>query len=260
MNLLLAGDFHGNSTHAMNVFARAKRGEAEAIIQLGDLGYGWRWGQRKITGEHYDEFMGHLSKFSKQHDIPLYWIDGNHENFDALEDLMEILTPQPDGTYQIEDNVFYIPRGTVLTFGGKTFLFCGGACSIDQGQRTMGVSWWPQEMIREENIEKCAEAGTVDMVVTHDFPIECDIIDRHLDPWWGIKAQHETIENRTNVSRILDASGAKRLIHGHLHIRYTEMIKTKSGRDVMVVGLDCDNKPMRDSTYLLDTNDIESMV
>ena len=166
----MAGDCHGNSTHVMNVVAHAKRADADAIIQLGDLGYGWRWGQRKITGEHFDEFTGNVSKFTKAAGIPFYWIDGNHENFNALEDLMEILPVQPDGTYEIEENVFYIPRGTVMCWDGKTFLCCGGACSIDQKMRTEHVSWWPQELITQKDIDKCAEAGKVDVVLTHDFP------------------------------------------------------------------------------------------
>lgn len=266
MLILLAGDSHGDSTYAQNVAARAQREGADAVFQLGDFGYGWRWGQRKVTGEPFCEFTANISKFAKRTGVPWYWLGGNHENYDAIELFMEQLEPEANGTYQVEPDVFYVPRGLVLCFGGKLFLCCGGACSIDQNYRmgeerqTGRKSYWTQELITQKDIDLCEEQGTMDALFTHDFPIECNIIDRHLNPGWGEAAQRETIQNRTNVSTILNASKAKRLFHGHLHIRYTEVIETAIGTRVMVVGLDCNGTSMKHSTYLLDTEDVESVV
>lgn len=266
MLILFAGDTHGDSTHAQNVAAHAARANADAVFQLGDYGYGYHWLQRKVTGDRYCKFTDNVSKFAKKSGVPWYWIGGNHENYDAIDEFMAELTPEPNGTYQVDEDVFYVPRGLVLCFGGKFFLCCGGACSIDQNyrierERKKGYkSYFPQELITQADIDRCEEAGRVDMVVTHDFPIECNIVDRHLNPAWGDVAQRQTIANRTNVSTILNASHANRLIHGHLHIRYTEVIETAIGKRVMVVGLDCNNTSMRDSTYLLDTEDVESVV
>lgn len=254
MKLLLAGDSHGDANYMQRVLNRACHEDGiEAVIQMGDFGYGWAFSQRKGTGEKYDTFTAHVSKFAALADLPVYWLPGNHENYDALEELVARLEPQPNGTYEIEPNVFYIPRGTVLEFGGLKFLCCGGACSVDQAYRILGQSYWTQELITSADIDRCIDAGPVDVVLTHDFPWECTVIDRHLSPSWGEKAQRETIQGRMNVSAILNASGASNLFHGHLHLRYNEKIITASEKHVWVTGLACNFDDFGDAIFVLDT-------
>ena len=225
----------------------------EAVVQLGDYGFGWGFSQRKVTGERYDTFSSHVSKFAQLAGLPVYWIDGNHEGHSALQELVASMEPQPNGTYEIEPSVFYIPRGLVMEFGGLKFLCCGGATSVDQNMRIPGKSWWPQELITDADVDRCIQAGPVDVVLTHDFPWECEIADRHLSPYWGEKAQHEVIQNRMKVSAILNASGASNLFHGHLHRRYNEKIVTISEKHVWVTGLACNNDVFEEAVYVLDT-------
>lgn len=252
MKILMAGDTHGNSSHTMNVFAHACRVDAEMVFQLGDFGYGWAFSQRKGTGDRYDTFTGHVAKFAKRADMPCYWIPGNHENYDALEELIGGLTAEKDGTYQIEPSVFYVPRGTVLTFDDVRFLCCGGATSVDKKMRTNYVSWWQQEAITDEDVRTCAKAGQCDVLLSHDFPWECNIVNHHLDSFWGEEAQIGTEASRKKISQIAVAAGVRRIIHGHLHIKYNESIEM-NGRSVLVSGLDCDGNPMDSSTMLIDT-------
>lgn len=252
MKILLAGDSHGNSPHMMNVFAHACRQDAEMVIQLGDFGYGWGFSQRKGTGEKYDTFTSHVAKFAAMAEMPCYWIPGNHENYDALYKLVDSLAPAPDGTYEIEPDVFYVPRGLVLTFDGVRFLCCGGACSVDKKMRTNHVSWWSQEAITEDDVDICAAAGQCDVLLSHDFPWECNVVDRHLSPVWGDEAQANTMESRKKISRIAVAAGVRRIVHGHLHKKYNETIEM-NGRSVLVSGLNCDNTSMSESTLLVDT-------
>lgn len=254
----MAGDTHGNSQHMQNVFAHACRVEAEIVFQLGDFGYGWGFSQRKGTGEKYDTFTDNVAKFVKRtggiatREIPCYWLPGNHENYDALDALVDTLDAQPDGTYEIEPSVFYVPRGTVLTLDGVRFLCCGGATSVDKKMRIPFVSWWEQEAITDEDVATCADAGTADVLLSHDFPWECNIVDRHLDDFWGVEAQINTEASRKRISQIAVNAGVRRIFHGHLHIKYNESIEL-NGQSVLVSGLDCDGNSMNSSTMLVDT-------
>ena len=251
--ILLAGDFHGNKGHTKLVFADAQKQSADLVFQLGDYGYGWEKTQVKGgNGAVVCGFTDFVSKQAQAADIPFYWIDGNHEDFDFLEDTLKGLVPELDGTYEIAPMVYYVPRGTVLDFDGKKFLCCGGATSIDKKRRVTGVSWWAQEAITDIDIRKCSEAGKADVLLSHDFPWEVSVVDRHLDPYWGEEAGHMTKRGRQSISCILDGCGARRVYHGHLHYSYREIIRMEIG-SVTVMGLDRDTTPLQDSTYLLDT-------
>lgn len=248
--LMLAGDSHGNISYMGGVYNRAQYSDVDAIFQLGDFGYG-----RAFNGDGSDNFTDKVSRLAVLTGIPCYWLPGNHENYDALDALVHDMMPEIDGTYQIEPDVFYVPRGTVLQFGDKRVLCCGGATSVDQDYRILGKSYWKQELITYADIAKCAEAGKVDWLFAHDFPWECNIMDRHLDPQWGDKAQREVIENRQRISRILDTCGATEMFHGHLHIRYTERITTASGTRVKVRGMAADNNALDLATKIIEIED-----
>ena len=251
MKLLLAGDTHGSTYHMNNVFAHACRVEADVIFQLGDFGFGW---SASVAG--VDDFTHDVSQLTERTGVPCYWLPGNHEGYWALAALLARLEPEADGTFQTAPGVFYVPRGTMLEWDGIRFLCCGGATSVDRDYRKPGESWWPEEMLTEEDVQKCIAAtkeNPADVLLSHDFPFEITVVDRHLAPHWGERAQADTIASRQRVSRILDASGARYAYHGHLHLKYDESMKTISGRDVEVHGLDCDGTPMSTSTLLLDT-------
>lgn len=256
MKILFVGDSHGDATFMQAVFSHARRVGGDCVFQLGDFGYGWGWSMGK-GGVRYDTFTSHIAKFAHQSEIPCYWLGGNHENYDAIDSWFVQHSPRDDGTYEFAPLVYYVPRGLQINFGTLSFLCCGGAVSIDRDMRHPGTSWWEQEAITEADVEKCAEAGQVDVLLAHDFPWECNVVDRHLDPYWGERAQRGTEQNRQMVSRILDACGATRMFHGHLHRRYDEVVETTSGTRVLVTGLDCNYAtPLSKSIYLFDTETI----
>lgn len=248
MRILLAGDTHGNSYHVANIFAKAHAGGAQAIVELGDYGYGWHFKQFKATGGAVeDEFTHNVSALVAASGIPFYWLDGNHENFDKLYEL----PIGDDGLRIVAPGVTHVPRGTILTWDGIRFLFCGGAVSVDKQSRVEGKSWWSQESLTQGDVDKCKAAGKSDVVFTHDAPSESGIIDHHTDPWWPQEQLDASLRNRQYVSEILRNSGAKLLFHGHMHRRFSDVVQN----GVIVRGLDRDNAPMKDSTFLLDTRE-----
>jgi len=77
MKILVAGDFHGNINHATKIAAKARSLDADMVFQVGDFGFTWDGPER----------LRALNNVYQQFDMPLYWLDGNHENFDVLEAL-----------------------------------------------------------------------------------------------------------------------------------------------------------------------------
>lgn len=235
--ILLVGDLHGNVHALQRAFTQAMYAEAIAIVQLGDYGFGWRTNGNKCW------FATITSDMAAETGIPFYWIDGNHENFDLLESY----PVDEAGLREVAPNVFHITRGATITFGQTKFLALGGAYSVDKPNRAVGKSWWPQEMITEEDVERCIAAGSADVLLTHDIP---DGIQDHqalkfrLNKRFGEGAAENSIDNQQRILRVLKACGAQRAFHGHLHNFHETDLD-----GITVVGLNLESE--QDSTALL---------
>src|SRR4051812_23913136 len=76
--IMIAGDWHGNLAHARKMIDLAHEKQVETIVQVGD--FGW-W-------PHYADmapYIGRIDKALYRRNLHLFWLDGNHENFDDLE-------------------------------------------------------------------------------------------------------------------------------------------------------------------------------
>ena len=150
--IYVTGDCHGRLQRLIN-FAQNLTNK-DGILVLGDLGLCWR--KDKLDMYPFIRIWEGL-----KNNPMLYFIDGNHENFDILETFK-------DG--YISPHIRYLTRGTITKLDNKNCLFMGGADSIDKHLRTEHLSWWKEEQITEENIEgiKC----DVDYVFTHCCPYD----------------------------------------------------------------------------------------
>lgn len=249
MKVLLAGDTHGNERHMRRLFTHAASVGAERIIQVGDFGFGWEW--EGVDDERRCTFTTRVSTLVQEHGIELWWLDGNHENFDLLELELAAVSVADDGTYELRPGVRYLPRGSRPVITGVRALVCGGGVSIDRRWRTAGTSWWPQEVITEADVARCRESGTARVLLSHDMPWEVTVIDRHMADSWGEEIRHGVYTNRTRLSQVLVACGADLVVHGHLHHRYDEWVRV-GDRSVLVRGLDCDDTPMEACTMQLE--------
>ena len=134
------------------------------LIILGDAGILWDDGAQ-------DQYVQQTLR-----DLPVttLWLDGNHENFDLIDQYPEDVWH--GGRVQfIDEHIIHLMRGQVYDIGGKTFFVFGGGNSIDKGSRTPRVSWWPEEMPGYEeyeeghrNLEKVG--NRVDYILTHTCP------------------------------------------------------------------------------------------
>jgi predicted phosphodiesterase len=235
--VMFLGDTHGNIGWLSHAYKRADQLGCQVIVQCGDFGY---W-------EHTDEGADYLDRASKMadfHEIPLVWIDGNHENHAVLRANYAPgcarHEPTAEGFWLIRPDVAYAPRGLVWTWSDVTFLALGGAYSIDKEYRRPGSSWWPEETITEAEVYAAIGDGqVVDVMVCHDAPAGCPgtipgdgTWDRKKDAW------PESLANRERVKAVMKVRRPKLLVHGHYHHR-----NSQNYEGVQVEGLGRDNDP-----------------
>lgn len=157
--LLIAGDIHGNERWIGSLCKLARRYGCDAILQLGDFGY---W-PHTVDGRR---FLKHVDWHAERNGVAcVYWIDGNHENHDALV----ALEPEPDGTVVIGERCRYIPRGLRWEWQGIRFGALGGALSVDRRERVEGESWWAGEVMTRSDLERLGDRP-LDVLATHNAP------------------------------------------------------------------------------------------
>lgn len=142
------------------------------------------------------------------------FIDGNHENFDMLEQY-SIEIWNGGKIHRITDSIIHLMRGQVFTIHGKTFFTMGGAASTDRGRRTEHISWWRQEIPSWEeyeegltNLEK--HNWEVDYIITHTAPQI--VIEQKMN-------YYRTYDNSVNayLTQIYDNVTFKDWYFGHMH-------------------------------------------
>ena len=167
MRWFITGDTHGNFERIYNWIEKMDFNNIDInIIIAGDAGACWRKDKKDLN----QIIQLHESNYN----FHIWFIDGNHENFDILK------TYEPDeyGIVHLSPHIHYLPRGTNLFIqtenGIKSILCCGGADSVDKFYRIPNLTWWADEAITQADIDKCLEykknIDTVDYVITHCCP------------------------------------------------------------------------------------------
>jgi Icc-related predicted phosphoesterase len=163
MRIGFLGDLHGEFYVLDKITKTAKDGGVELIIQVGDFGF-------------YPRQMAMLME-TEIH-VPIYCIDGNHENFEFLYKLIEGF--DGDVVPIKDEKVWYVKRGSVVDIDGKKFGFLGGAASVDKAWRTPLVDWFPGEQITDEEIARFDNVDKLDYLIVHTPP-HCIVRD-YFDP------------------------------------------------------------------------------
>ena len=157
MATFLKGDIHGNLFEVIDFIDRFNLGKNDNIIILGDCGIAWRKDKKDLAQN--------IKLWNEcGNGVKLYFIDGNHENFNILNSL-----PVENNMGKIADNIYHLRRGQVYEFENKKILVCGGADSIDKYRRIENFTWWKEEAISQETINDIP-AGHYDYVLTHCCP------------------------------------------------------------------------------------------
>jgi predicted phosphodiesterase len=205
MKILVLGDVHACWFDLNQVIAKAfnKHPNITHIIQVGDWGYAFPGVKPFTINEAAYIYADQDPNYRRAKQTPFYWLDGNHENFDQLD--------EDKGAWQ--SGMTYMPRGSVATLGDKRAMFFGGAASIDKQYRIEHISWWPQETMSESQIKHAlSQPGPIDIMFSHDYPLACkysqsykgefgrrerealEIIRQHFKPRFAIFGHHHEFD------------------------------------------------------------------
>jgi Icc-related predicted phosphoesterase len=212
MTIYILGDVHGYFS-VLNYFLRKlhtyreehevfyEKDEYDIVLQVGDFGF-WPKLQGQIrTGASGGKRLWDQYGINNQN-IKIYWCEGNHEDLPTLFEA---------GIKEHMQNIYWMKRGSVLTLpDGRNVMFIGGAKSIDKQYRIEGVSWFPEEIITNEDIENLPDVK-IDIMITHTAPMEFSTVtrDNHLpDP------------SRYMLSEVLKKYRPDLWFFGHFHKYY----------------------------------------
>lgn len=120
----ITGDTHGDfSRFSARAFpAQRQMDRSDMVIVCGDFGGVWHDCPEE---RHRLDWLG-------EKPFTTCFVDGNHENFDRLEsDEFPLVEFHGGSARRIRDGVYYLRRGYVFDFEGRSFFCMGGAASHD---------------------------------------------------------------------------------------------------------------------------------
>lgn len=209
-NYLIAGDWHGHQSEADMVLTLAVKSSIDTIIHVGDFG----------TYKKHQGFLDTTQRILAAHNIRIYFLDGNHEDFDYLYSIPLL----SNGLRAVRDNIFHIPRGFRWSWEGVSFMGLGGAASINVEKLKKEGTWWEQEALTDEDILNASLPGKVDVMFTHDSPVTASnsiansadeqsaVLER-----FGPRSVRYCIEHRNRLAQVTNIVTPKILYHGHYH-------------------------------------------
>lgn len=165
--IYVTGDMHGqHDLHKLSTrkfHSQKDMTKDDYVIIAGDAGIVWDngGGQDRYIQKHLNE-----KKFTT------LFVDGNHENHDALDSL-PVSIWNGGKVHFINESIIHLMRGQIFKINGVKFFTFGGARSVDIEHRVEGRSWWASEMPSDEEfIEGLynlkAHNYEVDYIITHD--------------------------------------------------------------------------------------------
>jgi len=211
--IYITGDIHGENDIFRLSSKRFPEGKLltkdDFVIIAGDFGV--LWNNMPDNNERY------LIKWLNDKPWTTLFIDGNHENFDRLNSLP--LESKFNGTVGcVSESIYHLKRGEIYTINDKTFFCFGGAHSWDREYRTLGLSFWEEEVPNYEemdyglsNLEK--HDYNIDYIITHTMP-------KSLIQIVGFSKAPDGKEDPTTkyLDHIANSATYKKWYFGHMHI------------------------------------------
>jgi predicted phosphodiesterase len=259
--IMLLGDTHGNTNFVIEqAIPAAKKAGARWIYQVGDFGY---W-EHTSQGEAY---LNLVQEALVEAGLHLVFLQGNHDKVSIIPEKYSMVM----GFYSVRPSIWFAPNGTQWEFEGTSFLALGGAYSIDKAwrleqeaanrERVIRTGWWTSEGYSPQYIYSRAEEETaetlwfpeeemtdldVDKILIDLRDTKVDVILAHDKPMAsnpGVKLLPiaECEPNQRRLQKAVNTLQPKLFVHGHLHIRYTDTIRSgDNGAYTRVEGLGAD--------------------
>ena len=175
----------------------------DALIILGDAGIVWN-----------EVIRDDVKAFYERLPCNVYFIDGNHENFDRLK-TYPTLSKHGGTMRKVLSNVFHLMRGESYIIGGQKLFVFGGAYSIKRESNDSPVKTWTEELPDETEYEKGLKtlkenAYCFDYILTHQGPRHVlDAIQYDYAP-----KEHELLDY---LDTIAHTATFKKWYFGHIH-------------------------------------------
>lgn len=209
----LAGDWHVNQAWALRALDACAREGIDTIYHVGDFGV---W-----PGEKGHQYLTSIQSSCERHGIDVYVVPGNHEDYSQIN----AFPTDEQGwlTHPEISHVHYAPRGHAWMDGGVSFGALGGAISIDKMLRVEGQTWWPQEDITADEVDRfighVSQIATdrLDVMLTHDAPSGIrrgGPTPAYLSP----EVEHQARRFRLMLRDAADGVAPRWLVHGHWHM------------------------------------------
>lgn len=252
-NILIAGDWHANLSCAKSAIVYAEKHNIDTILQLGDFG---------VYQATMHNFIDPLSVFAQEHNVHIYFIDGNHEDH-------SILFPLPHTTHNLRPNLTYLHRNTVFSLHTPTsqttnrhlrFHALGGAFSIDKFVKPAEYTS-PHETISLDDVEKAfldISPRWVDIMLTHDCPsilpnpvTENELSQGRAALFYSEKALQCSQDNQFVLSIIAQYVLPQKLFHGHFHVYHNTQIEDP----IPLTGIGLATDGEANNLYILNTQE-----
>jgi hypothetical protein len=204
-DIVLAGDWHADATHAVRVIEAAASIGATRVVQTGDFGF---WPQHPRGRD----FITKVAARCVELGLSVWFCDGNHEDHSQLPHA------SADQPVSVAPSVWWVPRGTVVEWDGRRVMFMGGAVSVDQPRRTPGIDWFPTEIPTPAEVARAVGAGPVDIVAAHEGLPGTPLVStyRSFIPPEIVELADRV---RSQMGDIADAVSPDLWVHGHWHHR-----------------------------------------
>lgn len=162
--IYVTGDSHGDYFKFSQIEEKTILTQYDYVLICGDFGF-------IFSNSPLEKRL--LDELAKK-EYTILFIDGNHENFPALN---KFPVEEWNGgkIHRIRPNIIHLMRGQVFTIEGKTFFTFGGAFSTDRGFRRLHESYWDEEIPNSDEINEARAnlekvGNNVDYVITHTLP------------------------------------------------------------------------------------------
>lgn len=200
MTIVVCGDPHGElcnfvSDEITREFQDEPKNAEKFTLFVGDAGLVWNENHRpqRIKAENDRNKLISLMPWTT------LFIDGNHENFERLNQLPTVRMFGND-VGVVHKHIYHLRRGRVYIINGKKIWCYGGGRSIDAEWRIKDMyhggdrCWWPEEETNSKEMNRGVDELTahnweVDYVVTHEVP---EVIKYKLfNPIAGVKRSED---------------------------------------------------------------------
>ena len=171
----IIGDTHGDLDRffGSGFVGEDRLGRGDAVLVCGDFSFMFQ-PEDPAFSRYYVEERHRLDALEhKPYDI--LFVDGNHENFDRLNDL-PVEERYGGRVHRLRRNIFHLMRGEIYDILGYRIFAFGGAMSTDRSSRRLGETYWADEIPSSPDYKNAganlARVGNkVDIVVTHTAPL-----------------------------------------------------------------------------------------